>query len=178
MLNIRAECKLYVVGLQQMKPRAQDLSPAMAGPVDQAVTAWTARQFDTEGAHGGSRWAPLAPTTLEARKRPGHGKGGIGRDTNRMWASLAKSPSTEGVVEATAATYRRWTTVTEKGTPYPIIFEKGISGKQPARPIYPTPLPPALVQQVQDILTTYIAYGKLNMGAKGSKLTQVTVRQV
>lgn len=163
MINIQAQLLMDVSEFTQMSARLANLGPAFAGPVDTLMTSFLAVQFKTEGAAGGERWASLAPRTLEARKRPGHGRGGIGRDTNRLWASLVKSPSPEGWVRVTPTTYSRGTNV-----PYAQFFSEGTrGGLQPARPISPSPLPPWLVDSISAAVNRYIIHGTLAVESGG-----------
>lgn len=144
---------LSTAPLEALGARATNLTPVFLDKVDKLVTAFLVAQFTSEGSYGGEKWAALAPRTLEYRKLPGHGRGGIGRDTNRLWASLVKSPSSEGVVNVTPTHYERGTNV-----PYAKFFSEG-TYHQPARQIFPPRLPIAVEQPINQAIANYIATG-------------------
>ncbi len=70
--------------------KTSDYRPVLQGEVNASVNEFFVNMFAGEGANTGAKWAPLAPITVLLRKRAGHGRGGILRDTNRLWASLTK----------------------------------------------------------------------------------------
>jgi hypothetical protein len=169
-------------GLLEAYERAEDLRPVWLGVVQPLVTAFLTAQFATEGAAGGKKWAALAPVTHELRKRPGHGRGGIGRDTNRMWGSFVKSAGASaapgGILVIDPLTYERGSAV-----PYARYFSRGFLSTRvpvfdprhqawrfipratpkrvPGRPVIPDPLPAELVEQVRAACARYIATGEL-----------------
>src|SRR6476646_5388274 len=79
-----------IARLNAVLAAAHDLTPVFAGPINQSLNEVFVKQFETEGAYGGTKWAPPPPFTWNLRKRRGHGRGGILRDTNRPGASLTK----------------------------------------------------------------------------------------
>lgn len=161
-LKYLTQVKEALQKLVGIESRAKDQRPAFAGPVHQEITEFLRKQFLTEGGEGGLKWADLAPATKANRRRPGHGKGGIGVDTARMWTSLvggtADSPPPEGYLVITEHSYSRGSTV-----PYSKWFHSGRVG-QPARPIFPHPLPDSLQRKLAAILEKYIATGKKGPG--------------
>lgn len=152
MFDLFVGVKSDLRGLELAALRANNLEPVLTGPVDKFITAFLVEQFVSEGSAGGAKWAPLSPETLEARKRPGHGRGGIGRDTNRMWSALIKNPSPEGWTKVTGNTYERAVTV-----PYLWYFSGG-TWKQPARPVFPASgLPQRYMDSIAIAIETFIA---------------------
>lgn len=147
--------------------RIRDWTPVLRGPVHRSVSRFFLRQFETEGAEGGTRWAPHRPLTVRLRRRPGHGRGGIGRDTNRLWASLVKV-GPESVLVTGPTEYERGTTVAHAAP-----FHAGVSpGRQrvfgraplvplgiPARTLVPDPFPRTYVDGWAAALARYIETG-------------------
>lgn len=145
--------------------RAADLSPVFKGPVDASVSQLFIKQFDTEGAFGGDRWAPLLPLTLRLRKERGHGQGGILRDTSRLWASLVKV-GPESLLLISPHSYQRGTTVPyarfhQIGWTSTMIFGhlRSVAIQVPARPPVPKPIPAETVALWRRSILSYIAGG-------------------
>lgn len=176
----RIETKLSIdlSKLSGISDRAENLTPVWLDEVQPLVTDFIQRQFATEGAYGGKKWAPLAPATVALRQRPGHGRGGIGRDTNRLWASLVKSggssASVGGLLVIGPQTYERGSSLpyaqwfaggyTSKTRPVYtgqkwIFLRRAEPKKIPARPIFPDPLPAELVTNITDAVRRYIVGG-------------------
>lgn len=154
-----------------------DLSLVFAGPINKSVDTVFRRQFESQGAFGGSPWRPLHPVTLKLRQRPGHGRGGILRDTNRMWASLTKSglgPDAIKVVtphsleRGTSVKYAQWmhtgfkskyfVVVDKHGLPVPI--KRARPKTIPPRPIVPEPMPAEVVSTWEKILVNFLIGGQ------------------
>ena len=119
--------------IEGLAERGQDLRPVWQHRVQPIVTAFLRARFDTEGAHmTGAKWAPLQPRTIRERAKPGRGRGGIGRDTNRLWGSLVKSGGSSapegGILVMEPDRYMRGTTV-----PYAAAFSSGLSLVRRAR---------------------------------------------
>lgn len=147
--------------------RAANLAPVFRGAIDKSVSAYFRRLFDTEGAEAGKRWAPHRPLTVKLRRRPGHGRGGIGRDTNELWGSLVKvGPRSVRVIGRTK--YERGTTVR-----YAEAFHTGVSPRKqrvfgrrprlplgiPARTLVPDPMPAKWVDEWEKAVADYIIHG-------------------
>lgn len=143
--------------LSEMERRVQNARDIMAGPVDQEISKHWMKLFETEGASGGTPWAPHEPLTTRLRARPGHGFGGIGRDRNRLWSSLIRSSGPDSVKEVTNKSIVRGTTV-----PYAEAFHAGIRnlmvfGRQTGRstvgrPLVTDTLPRDLVSRIADAI--------------------------
>lgn len=156
--NIRLHAHIDLTKLEGVRDRSADLTPVWLADVQPWVTALLHRRFDTVGAYLGAKWAPLAPRTIAARLRPGRGRGDIGRDTNRMWASLVKSAGSTaapgGLLRIAPQQYERGTAVS-----YARYFAGG-TRRQPPRPIFPSPLPAELISRVEGAVRRYLATGK------------------
>jgi hypothetical protein len=121
----RIHCTIDTSQLEQIDGKAADLRPFFIEELQPLVTEFLTRRFDTGGAFGGAPWSPLAEATLALRKRPGHGRGGIGRDTGRMWASWVKSVGATaapgGVLKITKDRYERGSSLKQS-----LFFHYGI----------------------------------------------------
>lgn len=159
--------------LRRLGAALQDLSPVLGGPVNASVNDLFTRQFATEGREGGTRWAPLAPVTVLLRKRRGHGRGGILRDTNRLWASFTKlglGPDGVKVVtpdslqrgstvpyaapHQTGFTSRTFVVVNKLGNPVPL--HRRSPKKIPARPIVPDPVPVKYISAWERLIIQFV----------------------
>lgn len=76
-----------------MEQRARDFRPAFRLFDRRSAEPFLRRQFETAGAHGGTRWRPLAASTVRSRERNNRSgnRGGVGRplwDSGELKASL------------------------------------------------------------------------------------------
>lgn len=157
-MQISFDPRAGIATLKRTRDRVKDLSPAFEGPVNEAVTVYLIENFASEGFVGlGRRWAELSESTLKGRKLPGHGKGGIGRDTDKMYeALLAQKPRVtpttyeRGAPDATVPVYYKWFTGGNR------------DGVQPARNVFVRPTPPALLKKVAEIVNRYVFSGELS----------------
>ena len=74
----------YVTGdglqvLNDIADRIADPRVFFGTTLRSAVSDFFEKQFDTQGSHGGERWAPNRPLTQALKRRPGHGLGGPGK---------------------------------------------------------------------------------------------------
>lgn len=157
--------------------RAGHLMPVWLDEVQPLITEYLEARFDTEGTWmGGTAWAPHAPATVELRKRPGHGRGGIGRDVGTMWASFVKSAGAMaapgGVLHMTDTTYERGSSLPQalwfhrgyKSTHAPARLEDGtwvfrrrrVPKQIVGRPIIQDPLPRTIVTLVEEAVARYV----------------------
>lgn len=153
MVDLFIGVKSDLRGIELAALRSGNLERVLAGPVDKYITAFLVQQFVSEGSAGGAPWAPLSPETIANRKKPGRGRGGIGRDTNQMWSSLVKSPSTEGYTRISANTYERGSTVKH------MWYFAGGTKRQPARPVWPQVMPDSVVERIGKAITDYVESG-------------------
>lgn len=134
--------------------RARDLTTAYQGPVDTFITQMISDRFDQEGAAwGGDKWAALTLRTLNSRRRPGHGRGGILYDTGRLRASLVTGAG-EGFKIFSPTQYVRGTTV-----PYAQYHDE-----HDGRQIFISPAPQVVTDKLNDILVRYILNEDLSGG--------------
>lgn len=159
--------------LRETIAATRDMTPVFGGPINASVDTLFRRQFESEGSYAGARWAPLRPVTKQLRTRRGHGRGGILRDTNRLWASFTKlGLGPEAVKVVTSESLERGSTVPHArfhqtgfvsrtfvvidadGNPIPLRRKRpqGV----PARPIVPDRVPPALVKAWETFIARWI----------------------
>lgn len=128
--------------------RVADARPAFR-VLDKHASTVFIRQFASEGAWGGRSWPRLRPATIRARQKPGRGRGGILRDTNRLWASLVKvGPESIRLIEP-----QRY----ERGTIVPYAFRHQIGDRVPVRQIIPDPMPEEVLNTWERILADHFA---------------------
>lgn len=184
--EVRVELAGFLAELSEVELRALRLTPVFRGAVDRLVTEFLERRFASEGAYLGTRWQPLAERTKRQRARPGRGRGGILWDLGDLRASLVKSGGPNSIRQITDSLYRRGTTdpkaqIHQYGatiTRRRRVKDAGIITRQrarrgrlgaalgarytvtiPARPIFPEPLPPALVDAIAAAIRAYLAKG-------------------
>ena len=186
---VHAAIRIDLDKLEGAGEAATDLRPVWLRDMQPYVTDFLHRRFNSEGAYMGSKWAPHAPATVELRKQPGRGRGGIGRDVNRMWASLVKSagssPAPGGVLVIEPQRYERGTTVkhaqwfaggyrsTHKplritdpnGKPVWIFVRRVVPKRVPARPIFPNPLPRDVEKFAADAIRRHVVADAQGGGA-------------
>ena len=157
--------KHIIALLQAKEAKAANLRPAWE-EVDDVVTEFFEKQFQTRGQHGGTKWAPLTTTTVMFKQKFGPAKGGattILEDTQELMRSLTVRGASHSYRKAGADSYERGTT--RKGA---IMHQEGfkstsIFGKPrtravnvPARKLVPDQLPSPFLAEVEKILTKYI----------------------
>lgn len=155
---------------------ALNLKPVLGTTINASIDQLFDQQFDSEGAYLGSRWAPLAPVTVKLRQRRGHGRGGILRDTNRLWASLTKlgqGPDaliilTDTSIErGTKVPYAQWQQTGFLSKTFVVVDKNGNAvplrrktPKQiPARPIVTENIPADVLSGWQTAIANFIASG-------------------
>jgi hypothetical protein len=132
--NVKVDTGSVFKALTDLDLKTADLRPVFANTVDPSLTQFFLRQFATEGKAGGEPWPGLKPRTLQARKRPGHGRGGILRDTGRLWAGYTKSGGPGSVREIGRQSYVRGVSVAYAQYHYP------------KRPVVVEPMPDYLTE--------------------------------
>lgn len=169
--------------LGSLRSALVDLSPVFRGPIDRHTSDMFRAQFESEGVRlTGTRWAPLSPTTIRLRvrvvgkrvkrstSRVGRARAGfatIGRDTNRLFASLAKAGGPEGLRVITPASYERGTRVRyaarfNDGGTLTHMFGRPVTPRRvPGRPIVPLELPAADVAAYEGMIARWITEGTL-----------------
>ena len=161
MFLVTAEIVMDLAQIKNIPKAAANLQPVFRGPVEDLVREYLVEQFATEGGAGGTKWAPHAPATLLYRQQPGHGVGGIGRDTDAMYQELISPASTTTTSDTYTKTskkpYFKWFV---DGTP-----ATSTRARQPARPVFTDQS--ALFEQAAVIIADYIATGGQVRGAGG-----------
>jgi hypothetical protein len=157
--------------------RAGTLQPFMAGPADRLVRRALRSVFSTEGAAGGSPWAPRRASTVAIYRQSGEP---FGRKVGRRSGALATAAGTVGADgSAVTATDRGYTLAlalrSPGGAPYPVYFAGGYTLRSvfgrplrrarrvPARRIAPRPGSPAAVDLGRGLaaaLVTYLQTGR------------------
>lgn len=154
--------------LDRAKRLVTDLSEFYRGAAENAFTAYQTRVFATQGGENGVRWPDNHPLVKRMKQRTGRGRGGVGRDTNRMWASLTKRFGPDSLAQITPTTFTRGTSVF-----YARYFNDGTKGgklpkektglsrdvpwRLPARPLIVDPLPQSFVLDLQTRFDAYLA---------------------
>lgn len=139
--------------LRSASKAAKDLRPAFGEINARVVEPFFRRQFDTAGEAGGQRWAPLRPSTRARRLRRGGNRGGLDRplwDMGELRASLVKT-GPRSIRRITRTEYERGTAV-----PYAAVHQRG-TGRIPARPIVPDPLPEDVLRQIEGVVADHVA---------------------
>jgi phage gpG-like protein len=155
-INVSMDLSQTLVALTGVSGRVKNLRPVFHGPIDQSVSELFSAQFHTEGAFGGRRWAALSQQTIKQRMQRGRGRGGILRDTSRLWASLVKRGSPEGIRAITDSRYRRGTAV-----PYARFHQEGTK-RMPQRQVIPDPMPKVVEDAWVRIIANYVQTGDLS----------------
>jgi hypothetical protein len=163
-IQVQVNVQSALQRLQVLVNNAENLGPVFAGPINQSLNEVFVRQFETEGAAYGTKWRKLSPATLQLRKRRGHGRGGILRDTGVLWASFTKmglgphaiknvtptsiergSTLPYGKYHQTGYESKTFVVTGGKGRNiYPVALKRKHPIQVPARPIIPDPFPGSL----------------------------------
>lgn len=152
--------------LREVEGRAQNLMPVFRGRIGPDVSAHMREQYESQGAHLGTRWPNLSPTTIKLRTRTvggknsrrstsrrGRAKGGFARvmwDTGRSRASLVNLADPEGIREY-GPTQMVWGSTLAYLAPHHAeggfntrLFGKGPLKRVPPRPVVPREWPAAI----------------------------------
>jgi hypothetical protein len=190
-VDVLVDLQDFLADFDEEQRRALNLSPIFAGKVDQIVTAFLTKRFDTEGAHLGTKWQKLSKRTLQARKGNGRGRGGILWDQGIMRGSLVKSGGPGSIREISDTMYRRGTTdpkaaIHQRGgtirrtakVKADMLQRRRAGGRRgmgaglkrysitiPARPIIPEPVPQALLDEITKAITDWLAKGQTGRAA-------------
>jgi phage gpG-like protein len=121
--------------LQKLRERAAHLRPVLNGPIATAIHGFFERQFATEGAAGGTKWAPLAEKTQRWRAQNNRTGMPILQFSRELWSSLVKRSSPLGYRIVDDDSLLMGTSVQHA--------EKHQTGtdRMPARPIVPDRMP-------------------------------------
>lgn len=159
--------------LKTLIKQGLDLTPVLGGEVNSILNDFFKQQFASEGVYGGAKWAPLAPVTLLARKRRGHGRGGILRDTNKLWASLTKMGLGPNAVRSirplsltrgTSLKYAKWIQSGYVSPTFIVLGKNGqviplrrrVAKRVAARMIVPRRLPSQVSQRIAEAIARFM----------------------
>jgi len=125
--------------------------------VNDAVRGLFRKRFETQGAYGGTRWAPLSESTMR-KKSVQYGREVMQR-TGTLWASLAESSATGLTVGGRASSRAfgyavlgpRGETLAVGSTDPVLHLTEGGTRKMPARPLLPDEVPAAEVERWADL---------------------------
>lgn len=163
MLGTSVDLKAAEAMLLRLKHQTIDLRPVFHDVIDPSVSLFFEKQFATEGRHGGVKWAAHAKLTKKLRMRPGHGRGGILRDTNAMWSSFIKGSGPLAIRRIEKDVYERGSRdrkagLHQTGWTSRVIFGRARKKavKVPARPVVPKILPPSLVSTWEGAILNHI----------------------
>lgn len=126
--------------LLRFEGNVKDARPAFRR-IAPLLEAATLRRFESEGAYGGEKWAPLAASTL-ARKPAGQG---ILVASGRLRASLTQETAADGIRQMTPQSFRWGSSV-----PYGRFHQAGTS-RMPQRRVvkFPESVKRAVVRELQ-----------------------------
>jgi phage gpG-like protein len=136
--------------LQRMQAKTANLEPVFNGPIANAVHEFFDRQFATEGAAGGEKWAPLAAKTLRWRAQNHRTGMPILQFSRELWGSLVKRSSPLGYRIADKDSLLMGTSVQHAEK-----HQRG-TARMPARPIVPDVVPEADTQNWAVLIRDYL----------------------
>lgn len=152
--------------LSAVERRTVDLRRVFMGPIDASVTEFFTDQFATQGARGGSPWAPVSELTSKLRGRPGHGHEGpsaVLRDTNVLWGSFVKSGGPDSVRAIAPQQYVRGSAVPyapahQKAREITKLFGRPLKRPRtaPARPVVPETMPADLIRSWENMIVRHL----------------------
>lgn len=162
----RVEMDSALAMLSEVERRTADLRLVFMGPIDASVTTFFEEQFATQGARGGTPWAPVSELTSKLRGRPGHGHEGpnaILRDANVLWGSYVKSGGPDSVrviepqeyVRGSAAPYAP---AHQKAREITKLFGRPLANPKtaPARPVVPEAMPDDLIKSWESMILKHL----------------------
>jgi hypothetical protein len=168
-LSTRIDLSKALPLLQAEQVLAADLTRVFRGPIDALLTDFFQRQFDTQGAAGGTPWASVSPLTSKLRKRSGHGHEGptaVLRDTNVLWGSYVKAGGPDSIRVIEPQFYSRGSAVPYAAAHQQMRLVTTLFGRRlrepktvPARPVVPERLPDDVMQGVTDAVVRHLETG-------------------
>lgn len=135
--------------------RLGNLRKLMINAVAPAFNRMMKRHWDSKGAAFGHRWAPLAPSTIEARTRKGTISKGILRDSDHLFRAVFRARATDSRLQVINGGLRFQGNV---GVPYALYHQVGTS-TMPDRQVIPDPLPRSFRAEVRALIRTFIRTG-------------------
>lgn len=136
--------------LQRIREKAANLEPVLNGPIANAVHSFFEKQFATEGAYGGQKWAPLAAKTLKWREQNHRTGMPVLQFSRDLWSSLVKRSSPLGYRIADKDSLLMGTSVK-----YAPNLQTG-DDHMPAREIVPDVMPEADTKAWARLIVDYV----------------------
>ena len=162
MIEVRTELEITpaLLRFERIAGRFTNFIPVMGGRVDVAVRRFIRRVFDTEGrASGRGRWPRLSEEYVRRRAIPGRP---LLRQTDDLYNALTRrgDPNQELILERN----RYSLSVSEAAGRVRARFvghQLGVpESNVPARPMIPDPLPQTFINQMRQIVKSYIVHGE------------------
>jgi len=157
-----------LVSLSEREVQAlADLTPFWESEADPLVRGWFRQMFETEGAAGGERWAPLSPATQKLKEADGRGGMPLLRWTDTMYRSLVNraDPNQRKAVSPTA--FFLGTGATHDGFPYPLMHQRGWTMHN----FYRTAVAPRSVLPRRLVLKSFPIPGARNWSARSPAIS-------
>ena len=141
--------------LDRASARAQDVRPFFQEVVERDTTALLLAQFSTEGEALGSRWAPLAPSTLAQKARHG-ADSHILQDTREMMNAVTNPRHPDAIAIVQRLRYIR----SVQGRAKSIAeFHRTGTSRMPARPVLGDGIPRPTVMMWSSQLLAWVKDG-------------------
>jgi phage gpG-like protein len=136
--------------IQRVQTKAAHLRPVFDGPIANAIHGLFEKQFATEGAYGGEKWAPLAARTKRWRAQNHRTGMPVLQFTRELWGSLVKRSSPLGYRVATDESLLMGSSVR-----YADEHQLG-TARMPARKIVPDVIPEADQQEWAQLVVQHL----------------------
>jgi hypothetical protein len=143
--------------LLALPDRLRNLRPFMIGAVAPAANRMLMKHWESKGAAFGHDWAPLAASTIRAKKRKGTFDKGILRDTDHLFKTLFRERDTDSRLRTVAGGLRLQLNV---GVPYAVFHQVGTQF-MPERQVIPVPFPRSFITEIRAMIRTYLYTGEV-----------------
>lgn len=142
--------------LLALPSRLKNLRPLMQRGIAPAANRMQKQWWDSKGtAFGRAGWAPLAASTIKAKKRKGTFDKGILRDTDHLFKAIFRERVSDSRLRVVAGGLRL---SLNTGIPYAIYHQVGTQF-MPERQVIPYPFPRPFIREVREIVRDYLATG-------------------
>lgn len=140
--------------LLALPSRLKNLRPLMQRGIAPAVNRMLQRHWDSKGGH---TWAPLAASTIRAKKRKGTLDKGILRDTDHLFKALFRARDTDSRLRTIPGGLRL---SLNTGIPYAVYHQVGTS-RMPERQVIPSPFPRPFLTEIRSIIREFLETGEV-----------------
>lgn len=167
--------------LRKIGVKAADLRPVFQGPIATDMASQMKRQFDSRGAHLGTRWPPLFRTTIQLRtqvkgpskarrttSRAGRARAGFAtpmQDSRRLFFTLTRRTDPEAI-RVYMPHQMFWGTRLAYAEPHhrpggftTQVFGKGRLVTVPQRAVIPENIPPTIQAVWANMVLNYVIKG-------------------